>query len=270
MSEEAPQDITKKRVVYQIPGMDAVTIRRDVEYRTTDTGVLTMDVYYPPDWKSGARIPAVVFVSGYSDVGFQKMLGCKLKDMASYVSWGQLTAASGLVAIAYSAVEPAADIHALLEYVRKNAAALGIDENRIGVWACSGNVPNALSILMGEGRDYLKCAVLCYGIMLDLDGSTDVAESARQWGFANPSAGNSVNELPKDLPLFIVRAGQDEMPHLNETIDRFLAKALIHNLPVTFANHAEAPHAFDVMHDSETSREIIRQILAFVRFHLLA
>jgi len=34
------------------------------------------------------------------------------------------------------------------------------------------------------------------------------------------------------------------------------------------AAHAEAPHAFDVFHDSDASREIIRQWLAFLRFHL--
>jgi acetyl esterase/lipase len=138
------------------------------------------------------------------------------------------------------------------------------------VWACSGNVPLALSVLMQEDREYLKCAVLCYGIMLDLDGSTHVAEAARTWGFVNPCAGKSVDDLPQDLPLFIVRAGQDQMPHLNETIDRFLAKALTCNLPITFANHHAAPHAFDLFHDSDTSREIIRQILAFMRHHLLA
>jgi len=270
MSEQARHDITKKRVVYQIPGMDAVTIRRDIEYRATDAGGLTMDLYYPPDSKSEERIPAVVFVSGYSDLGFKKMLGCKLKEMESYISWGKLTAASGLAAITYTTIEPASDIHTLLQFVRQNAASLGIDESRIGVWACSGNVPNALSVLTEGDRNYLKCAVLCYGIMLDLEGSTDVAESARKWGFVNSSAGKSVDELPQDLPLFIVRAGQDEMPHLNETIDRFLAQALIHNLPVTFANHPPAPHAFDLMHDSEASREIIRQILRFMQFHLLA
>jgi hypothetical protein len=271
MSEETQRnDITKKRVVYEIPGVDAVTIRRDVEYRATDASVLTMDIYYPPDSKSGARIPAVVFVSGFSDLGFQKMLGCKLKEMGSYISWGQLAAASGLVAITYTNREPAADAHALLEYVRQNAASLGIDENRIGLWACSGNVPMALSVLMQEDRDYLKCAVLCYGLMLDLEGSTSVAELAKTFGFVNPCAGKSVNDLPQDIPLFIVRAGQDEIPHLNETIDRFLARALICNLPITFANHPAAPHSFDVLHDSETSREIIRQILAFMRFHLLA
>jgi hypothetical protein len=161
--ESAPNDITKRRVVYRIPGMDAVKIRRDIQYRASG---LTLDIYHPPDWESGVRIPAVVFVSGYSDVGFQKMLGCRLKEMESYISWAQLTAASGIAAVTYSATEPAADIQALLEYVRENADSLGIDENRIGVWACSGNVPNALSILMQDARDYLKCAVLCYGILL--------------------------------------------------------------------------------------------------------
>lgn len=272
MSQETQRhDITKKRVVYQIHGMDAVTIRRDVEYRVTDAGVLTMDLYHPPDSKSEARIPAVVFVSGYPDPGFQKMVGCKLKEMESYISWGQLAAASGLVAITYTTgKEPATDIHALLQYVRQNAAVLGIDENRIGVWACSGNVPNALSVLMQEDRDYLKCAVLCYGLMLDLEGATSVADAAKQWGFVNPCAGKSVADLPRDIPLFIARAGQDEMPHLNETMDRFLSKALTCNLPIIFVNHPAAPHAFDLMHDSETSREIIRQILAFMQFHLLA
>jgi len=270
VSKETQQDdVTKRRVVYHISGMGAVTIRRDVEYRATDAGALTMDIYYPSDRKSGARIPAVVFVSGYSDLGFQKMLGCRLKEMGSYISWGQLTAASGMVAIAYSAREPAADIEALLQYVRQNAESLGIDKNRIGVWACSGNVPNALSLLMQQGRDYLKCAVLCYGVMLDLEGYTSTAESAKRFGFVNTCAGKSVDDLPRDTPLFIVRAGQDEMPHLNETLDRFVAKALSCNLAVTLTNHATAPHAFDVLDDSETSREVIRQILAFMRFHLL-
>jgi hypothetical protein len=106
-----------------------------------------MDIYHPPDSKSEAMIPAVIFVSGYPDPGVQKRIGCKGKEMESYISWGQLTAASGLVAITYTTgKEPAPDIHALLQYVRQNAAVLGIDENRIGLWACSGNVPNALSV----------------------------------------------------------------------------------------------------------------------------
>lgn len=98
--------------------------------------------------------------------------------------------------------------------------------------------------------------------------SIGVAEAAKQFGFVNPCAGKSVDDLLQDVPLFIVRAGQDQFPHLNEMIDRFVARALARNLPVTVVNHAAAPHAFDLMHDSETSREIIRQMLAFMRFHL--
>jgi hypothetical protein len=271
MSQEIQRhDITKKRVVYQMTAEHAAPIRRDVEYRVTDDGALTMDIYHPPDSKSETRIPAVIFVNGYPDPGAQKMIGCNFKEMESYISWGQLTAASGLVAITYTTgKEPASDIHALLHYVRQNAAAFGIDGNRVGLWACSGNVPNALSVLMQEAREYLKCAVLCYGCMLDLDGDAYIAEAAKIWGFVNPCAGKSVEDLPHDVPLFIARAGRDEMPHLNETFDRFLGKALTRNLPVTFVNHPEAPHAFDIHDDSETSREIIRQILAFMRFHLL-
>jgi hypothetical protein len=270
MSQQVERhEVTRKRVVYQMPGVDAVTIRRDVEYRATDAGALTLDVYQPPDAKSGARTPAVVFVTGFSDVGALARLGCRIKEMESFTSWAQLTAASGLAAITYTNQEPVADCRALLQYVRRNGAALGIDENRIGVWACSGHVPNALSVLMDDARAYARCAVLCYGFTLDLDGSTGVAEAARQWGFVNPCAGKAVSDLPQQTPLFVVRAGRDEMPHLNEALDRFLARAVSSNLPVTFVNHAAGPHAFDLFDESEASREIVRQILAFLRFHLL-
>jgi hypothetical protein len=56
---------------------------------------------------------------------------------------------------------------------------------------------------------------------------------------------------------------------LNEALDRFLSRAVACNLPITFTNHRTGPHAFDVFDDTETSREIIGQILALMRFHLL-
>jgi acetyl esterase/lipase len=191
--------------------------------------------------------------------------------MESFVSWGRLVAASGMVAITYATGrEPEADVHAVLQYIRQNAASLGIDETRIGVWACSGHVPNALSVLMREDREGLRCAALLYGVTLDLDGATGVAEAARMFKFVTPCAGRSIEDLPRDLPLFLVRAGRDETPHLNEALDRFLARALEADLPFTLVNDATAPHAFDLMRDDETSREVIRQVLAFLRFHLLS
>jgi acetyl esterase/lipase len=256
--------ITKRTVVYRMPGQDSVRVQRDVPYRDD----LTMDVYYPPS-NEQARLPGVVFVTGYPDPGFQKFLGCKQKEMASYVSWAELMAASGLVAVTYSNREPPDDAEAVLAFIRENAETLGIDEKRIGVWSCSGSVPTALSVLMNESHDFIKCAALCYGLMLDLDGHTAVADGAAQFGYRNPAAGKAVSDLPRELPLMIVRAGRDEFPHLNETLDRFVSKALECNLPLTLVNHADAPHAFDLVHDSEMSREVIRQVLAFMRFHLI-
>lgn len=267
---EKPEPISKKAVVYRVPGMEDVKVLRDVEYLKDDAGSLVMDIYYPPGMKSAERTPAVIIVAGYPDTGFEARVGCKFKEMGSSVSWGQLMAASGLIAITYTNREPAADILALLGHVRRSAARLGIDENRIGLWASSGNVPLALSVLMRQDDDYLKCAALCYGIMLDMDGTTHAADAARMWGFSNPCAGISVFDMPKGLPLLIVRAGLDEMPHLNETIEAFMTGALTCNLPVTFINHATAPHAFDLFHDSETTRQTIRQILSFMQLHLLA
>ena len=111
------------------------------------------------------------------------------------------------------------DLDALLRHIRENAPALGIDEHRMGVWACSGNVPRALGLLM-QKEDF-KCAALCYGVTLDLDGSTGVAEAAKTWRFANPTAGKSVSDLPPDVPLFIARGGRDEMPQLNRGAGSF-------------------------------------------------
>jgi hypothetical protein len=271
MSQDTMQErVTRTPVVYTIPGMTTVTVRRDVEYHVSDTGALTMDLYYPPAATAGTRIPAVIFVTGYPDPGVRNMFGRPTKEMASYVSWGQLAAASGLVGVAYTNSDPAADVFTVLKYVRANAASLNIDENRIGVWSCSGNVPNALSMLMQPGQDYLKCAALSYGLMLDLDGSTGVADAAKQWRFVNPGAGKSVDDLPRRLPLFVARAGRDQFTGLNDSIDRFVADALRANLPVTLVNHADGPHAFDMFDDSATSREIVRRILSFLRFHLVA
>ena len=270
MSQETAQDhISRKRVAYTMPGVDAVTVRRDEPYRASDTGPLTMDLYRPPD-SSGARLPAVVVVGGYPGLGVQRVVGCKFKEMGSSVSWGRLLAASGMVAITYENREPASDLQALLHHVRDNAAALGIDERSLGVWASSGNAPLALSVLMHEAGARIKCAALCYGYMLDLAGSGAVAEAAQTWRFANPCAGKAVADLARDTPLFIARAGQDQTPRLNESIDRFLAEALACNLPLTFVNLPAAPHAFDLFDDSAASREVVEQILKFLRFHLMA
>jgi len=256
----------KMRVVYQVPGMDEVVIQQNTEYRTVDDVPLVMDVYYPPGVASESRFPAVIFVSGYADSTIIKMLGVKLKEMGQYTRWGRLAAASGLVALVYEAKAPDIDIQELIGYVRHNAALLKVDENRIGIWSCSGNVPTALSVLMKDPRT-IKCAVLYYGYMLDWDDSRLVAEAAERVGFVNPCEGKTFDDLPQDVPMFIARAGRDD-PSLNKTIEHFLSEALSRNMPIVFANHRDGRHAFDVLDDTVASRAIIRQTLQFMQTHL--
>ena len=258
----------KKGLVYTMPGADAVTVRQDIQFTAADGGALPLDLYLPPGETGERRLPATIIAVGYSDARTPKVFPCTFKEMEVVVSWARLMAASGIAAVTYSNREPAGDLRAVVGHLRQHGAALGIDENSIGVWAASGNVPNALSLLMKDTGYSLKCAVLCTGFMLDLDGATAVAETAAKYQFVNPGAGRTVDDVAGDVPLFIARAGQDQFQGLNDSIDRFVAKGLAANLPLTVVNYPQAPHAFDMYLDSDETRAIIEQILAFMRFHL--
>jgi dienelactone hydrolase len=262
--------IAARRVVYSTPEMDAVAVNKGLLYRTHDSIALEMDVYYPPD-PPGDLLPAVVLATGFSDAGALRVFGCRFKDMGAFVSWAQLIAASGAVAITYVNSHPETDVHAVLAHVRANAASLGIDRRRLAMWSCSGHGPTALSVLFAsEPGDGLQCVVLSNPYTLDLDGGTNVRQAARQFGFADACAGQSVADLPSHVPLLVVRAGQDAMPGLNASLDQFVARALAANVPLTLVNHANAPHAFDVLDDSDATREAIKQILQFIRARLQA
>jgi len=252
--------VSKREVLYRIPGTDAVRVVRDEEYRSLENETLTMDLYYPPQRAQRSPHPAVVLVSGYPDAGYQRVMGCRFKEMGSSTSWGKLLAASGFIAVAYTNREPLSDAAALLQFIRRNAESLGIDAGRVGLFASSGNVPVALSLLMQERNHFLKCACFFYGYMLDRTGEAVVSEASAKWKFENPCVGKSVDDLP--------RAGQDQMPRLNDTLDWFLADAMIHNLPVSFVNHHDAPHAFDLFDDSVATRASIQLLLAFMHAHL--
>ncbi len=255
-------EITTKPIVYRIPAMDSVTVQRGRAYRDA----LTLDLYYPPGHTpDSAPKPAVVIVLGYPDVGVPLVFGCQFREMEMYIGWASLFAASGMVGILYETSHPATDAPAVLSHLRDNAVALGIDASRIGVWAGSGNVPVALSVLM---QDNVRCGALCYGFMLDLNGATGVAQAAAQFHFANPVAGRTVEDLPPHTALFIARAGRDQFPGLNPSLEALAAAALTRNLPVTVMNHPTGPHAFDVMDDSDASRTVIRAIVEFLKSSL--
>jgi acetyl esterase/lipase len=265
--EMAPTELAKMTIVYSIPGMDAVTVRHDVPYRATESGSLVFDVYYPPGAANDRPLPAVLFIHGYSDAGVPNPFGRGFREMGHPVSWARLIAASGLVAILYSNRQAVDDAQAILAHIRDEAPGLGIDGSRICLFASSGHVPLALWLLMQADRHEIRCAVLCCGYMLDLNGATSVADMQKNYRFANPGTGKTMDDVRNDVPLLVVRAGRDQFG-VNTSLDSFIAGALQKDLPVRMINHAGAPHAFDLFEDSEATREIIREILRFMQVHL--
>ncbi len=222
---------------------------------------LVMDIYYPKAMKK--TVPVVIFVTGYPDPGFKQMTGMKLKEVQQYISWAQLFASSGIAAITYSNINPEKDILTLLQFLGDNASALGIDGENISLWSCSGSVPNALAVLAAEPR--IKCAAFLYGFMLDQYESQAVAEASKTFKFVNPLNNGTFPKLP---PVLVVRAGRDDMPGLNNSIDLFILQGLQRNEPVTSLNLPDAHHAFDIVDKSASTQQTIRSILAFFLNHL--
>ena len=206
-----------QRVVYRLEGMEAVPVQRNVEYRLCEAGALAMDIYHPFPSASGTNVPVVLLVTGYPDVGVSSPLGCTFKDMEMSISLAQLIAMSGMMAVAYTTRQPATDVYEVLDYLDHN-----VDATCVGLWAVSGHVPVALSALMRQPQKSLRAAVFSNGFTLDLEGSA-VADAARTYGFVNACAGNSMEDLPPDVPLFIARSGQDEFPGLNDARDHFVS-----------------------------------------------
>jgi hypothetical protein len=268
MADPNPNDIIPKRVLFELPGMRDVLVRRDVAYREGPDGPLTMDVYYPPGDTHTTLLPAVVIVTGYCGSMKPRLLDCTYKELGWTISTAQLLAVSGIATIAYHNDDAIADAHAVLGFVRDHANELGIDAERIGVWACSGNCPTALSLMMQPTDEPVRAAVLLCGYLLDLDGATGVADMAARYRFADACAGRSIADVRREVPIFLARAGRDQSAGVNESIDAFVTRAVAANLPLTFANHAEGPHGFELFDDSAATRAIVRQALGFMQDHL--
>ena len=80
------EEMVRMRVVLSVPGMDQVSVRRNVVYKTADGEPLHMDVYSPPG-PPRAR-PTVILIHG----GPIPRVGAK--NMGVFLSYGELLAAS--------------------------------------------------------------------------------------------------------------------------------------------------------------------------------
>jgi tetratricopeptide (TPR) repeat protein len=175
-----------------------------------------------------------VFINGVGD-----QPESRLKDWQIYQDWARLIAARGYAAVLHEAdgAHVRADIAKLLERLHAEGGSLGLDTEHIAIWACSGNVSQALPIIMDSAPAGVRAAVIYYGSGL-------------------------VKQLRKDLPVFWVLAGADD-PGLIAGQRALWTRAIADGVPWTMTFAPTLPHAFDALDTSAESRRIVADTLAF-------
>jgi acetyl esterase/lipase len=256
-------------VVYKVPGMDKVKVVQNLKYRSTNDPNVLMDVYLPPDLTARDKRPAVIFVHGGAKTEWTA------KDWGIYTTWGRLVAASGFVGVAFthrleypnkSLASAAEDVMAAIDSVRANADKYNVDKDRICLIAFSAGGP-MLSLGMRGDTPFVRCLIGFYAFMDIKQSDYRKTESPETLQLFSP-----ITYLQKDAgkipPMFIARAGRDEVPTMDDSIDRFVNEALAKNIALTFVNHPQGVHGFDNQNDDDRSREIIRSAIAFMQIHL--
>jgi acetyl esterase/lipase len=263
-------EIIPKRVVYTVPMMDQVKVLKNLTYKVVDGTPLKADVYIPPGSGPLER-PAVIFVHGGPIPG---NLLTSPKEWGIFTSYGQIIAASRFIGVTFNhrfyggerLADAQSDVDDLVVFVRENAASLGVDKDRISVWAFSGGGP-FLTTFLREPPSYITCMVAYYAVM-DLRGmrasasSTVTDETLERFS----PVGNMADGSKQIAPVFVARAGLDN-PLLNESIERFIHEAVSKNVMIDFCNHPGGRHGFDVLDDNDRSREIIRHTIDFIKSH---
>jgi len=122
-------EVTTRRLLYEIPGMQSVQVRDD-SFTGADGQPLPMKIY-------GSHGPMVVILAGYPDAGVVKHVGCRFMEYEWTINMAQLIAASGMTAVTHSNREPLPDAKALLDY-------LSVGGTKVGIWSCSGHGPVVL------------------------------------------------------------------------------------------------------------------------------
>jgi acetyl esterase/lipase len=259
-----------RRIVYYVDRMGEATVRRQLVYKRDQDAELLMDVYAPPNRSGSTRLPAIFFVHG----GPLPADMTPPREWGVFTSYGELAAASGLIGVVFNhrlyaptAYETAqADMTAAIDYVRGRADDLGVDGDRMAVWAFSGGGP-LLSWCLRDRPAHLRCLVAFYAL-LDLRHLVPPDADAGLVGRAQRfSPAVYVKEKSAGPPVFVARAGLDGA-FINDSIDLFVREALTANTMLDLANHPQGQHGFDILDDDQRSREIIARAVAFVQTRL--
>lgn len=235
----SPFDANHWGVVLEHPGMDKVVVLKDIIYLQDEKGSLHIDVYLPPNLKSGEKYPAVIFLNGIGESAGR----AKVKDWAIYSTWPRLMAASGYIGISMESdgnrIPESFD--GLFKYIAAQGKTFSIDADRLGVYAASAHVSRSANYLMNESAyKGIKAAVLYYG--------------------STPNG-----PYRKDLPvLFVVSEGDVG----RNGYTNLWTEVLKNNAPWSIKMGTGLPHGFDAFEDSDVARIMIKETISFWKNHL--
>lgn len=278
----AQTDSSANVLGYELPGMRDAVIRRGLTYRVVvdrgATSALTMDVYRPAG-VSAERRPALIFVHGGL---VARQPGPPPTEWPTYRSWGRLAAAAGLVGVIFNhrmttdenIALAEGDVTAAVDYVRSTAATLGVDPDRLCIAIYSAGGPLA-SVFMRERTTHVRCLVLFYPF-LDLEHMRSQSPFRRAHPAAHVdslvprySPAHLLAVAPATLPpIFLAMAGEDQIPRLNDSIERFMRAAIANRVEIDFALHRGGVHGFDQRNHDARTDEILERVVAFVQRHV--
>jgi pentatricopeptide repeat protein len=241
-NESSQLDGRRYGVVYDVPATKDVKLKADVPYLKDTKGTLAIDIYTPTNMKAGERLPAVVFLNAIGDEPNNKV-----KEWGIYKSFPRLVAAHGMVGISMEAdgTRIQETLRALFNFLEKEGANHGIDANRLGVYAASANTTQSIIYLMGDNAAKgIRAAALFYGV-------TPGAET----------------RIRKDLPVLFILA-EGDLQGLGQQSMGLWQRVAQTGAPWTLMFAAGQPHAFDAFADTDESRRIIQQAIAFWKSNL--
>ena len=261
----AAQAAPPARIVYDVPGMREARVERNVVYSSPDGRQLRADIYTPA--AGDGPWPIVLFISGAAQ---------NPKDWPLYISWGQLAAASGLAGVTlehrlgfperrYS--EGAADISALVGYLKANGARHRVDAQRICLIVYSGGGP-MWTVGLRDRDPSIRCLAGFYPFLSTEHLNLTEAKTTKEVAAAHSPI--AFLDRPGLVPMLVARAGRDQIPGVNASIDAFVAEALRRNAPIEVINHPEGRHGFDYLDDGPRTRAIIERVVSFLKTHLPA
>ena len=186
-----------------------------------------MEIYYPPDFDFQKKLPAVILYSDHRTT----------IDETSYVSWAQLIAASGMVAITYQGtVACEEDFVDLARYIKKQDSFLGVNSSKIGILASEAGIARFAETIETRFEDIplqITCAVCRIGRM------------------PPPS------ELKPDFHILVLNAGRGH-EGIKHSVEMFRTDAMNLDIDRKILDYTEGGHKFDVRKSTSRSREIIQ------------